>query len=174
MNNLDPDVAERPDDLIATADPLRALEHVAILQGTCETFAAAARRHVGGNIACSMASMARPVEALLELEQRGAVTFGYGNNIRAQAAHAGVKTAFDIPGLVPEYVRPLFCEGKRSFRSPALSGDSEDTHVMDTTCGRGISGGDSPGHLAWNHAADEAVHSATPVLAVRGPVPVAG
>jgi len=83
-------------------------------------------------IARSMQSMARHVEAMLALKQRGAVTFDYGNNIRAQAARAGVKNAFDIPGFVPEYVRPLFCEGKGPFRWVALSGDPEDIHVTDT------------------------------------------
>jgi urocanate hydratase len=82
-------------------------------------------------IARAMASMARHVEAMLALQQRGAVTFDYGNNIRAQAARAGVKNAFDIPGFVPEYVRPLFCEGKGPFRWAALSGDPEDIHVTD-------------------------------------------
>ena len=83
-------------------------------------------------IARAMQSMARHVEAMLALKQRGAVTFDYGNNIRAQAARAGVKNAFDIPGFVPEYVRPLFCEGKGPFRWVALSGDPEDIHVTDT------------------------------------------
>jgi len=82
-------------------------------------------------IARAMASMARHVEAMLALQRRGAVTFDYGNNIRAQAARAGVKNAFDIPGFVPEYVRPLFCEGKGPFRWAALSGDPEDIHVTD-------------------------------------------
>ncbi len=82
-------------------------------------------------IARAMASMARHVDAMLALQQRGAVTFDYGNNIRAQAARAGVKNAFDIPGFVPEYVRPLFCEGKGPFRWAALSGDPEDIHVTD-------------------------------------------
>jgi urocanate hydratase len=79
----------------------------------------------------SMQSMARHVEAMLAMKARGAVTFDYGNNIRAQAMHAGVKNAFDIPGFVPEYVRPLFCEGKGPFRWAALSGDPEDIHVTD-------------------------------------------
>ena len=68
----------------------------------------------------SMASMARHVEAMLALQARGAVTFDYGNNIRAQALRAGIENAFDIPGFVPEYVRPLFCEGKGPFRWAAL------------------------------------------------------
>jgi urocanate hydratase len=79
----------------------------------------------------SMASMARHVEAMLALKERGAVTFDYGNNIRAQARRAGVENAFDIPGFVPEYVRPLFCEGKGPFRWAALSGDPEDIRVTD-------------------------------------------
>jgi urocanate hydratase len=79
----------------------------------------------------SMQSMARHVDAMLALKTRGAVTFDYGNNIRAQATLAGVKNAFDIPGFVPEYVRPLFCEGKGPFRWAALSGDPDDIRVTD-------------------------------------------
>jgi urocanate hydratase len=79
----------------------------------------------------SMQSMARHVEAMLALKSRGAVTFDYGNNIRAQAMQAGVKKAFDIPGFVPEYVRPLFCEGKGPFRWVALSGDPDDIFATD-------------------------------------------
>ena len=82
-------------------------------------------------IARAMQSMARHVEAMLALKERGAVTFDYGNNIRTQAKRAGIKNAFDIPGFVPEYVRPLFCEGKGPFRWAALSGDPEDIHVTD-------------------------------------------
>jgi urocanate hydratase len=79
----------------------------------------------------SMASMARHVGAMLALRDRGAVTFDYGNNIRAQALAAGCENAFDIPGFVPEYVRPLFCEGKGPFRWAALSGDPDDIRVTD-------------------------------------------
>ena len=79
----------------------------------------------------SMASIACHVEAMLALRARGAVTFDYGNNIRAQAKRAGVENAFDIPGFVPEYVRPLFCEGKGPFRWAALSGDPDDIAVTD-------------------------------------------
>jgi urocanate hydratase len=78
-----------------------------------------------------MTSMARHVEAMLALKQRGAITFDYGNNIRAQAQRAGIENAFDIPGFVPEYVRPLFCEGKGPFRWAALSGDPDDIRVTD-------------------------------------------
>ncbi len=82
-------------------------------------------------VARSMAAMAAHVRAMLALRLRGAVTFDYGNNIRAQARLAGVANAFDIPGFVPEYIRPLFCEGKGPFRWAALSGDPEDIHVTD-------------------------------------------
>ena len=75
--------------------------------------------------------MAVHVEAMLALQKKGAVTFDYGNNIRAQAKKAGVENAFDIPGFVPEYIRPLFCEGKGPFRWVALSGDPEDIARTD-------------------------------------------
>jgi urocanate hydratase len=78
-----------------------------------------------------MQSMARHVEAMLTLQSRGAVTFDYGNNIRAQAQRAGVVRAFDIRGFVPEYVRPLFCEGQGPFRWAALSGDPDDIRITD-------------------------------------------
>jgi urocanate hydratase len=76
-------------------------------------------------------SIAVHVRAMLDLQKRGAVTFDYGNNIRAQAQKAGVKNAFDFPGFVPAYVRPLFCEGKGPFRWAALSGDPEDIRTTD-------------------------------------------
>ena len=79
----------------------------------------------------SMAAMARHVEAMIALRAKGAVTFDYGNNIRAQALKAGVSNAFAIPGFVVEYIRPLFCEGKGPFRWAALSGDPEDIRVTD-------------------------------------------
>jgi urocanate hydratase len=79
----------------------------------------------------SMAAMAAHVRAMLDLQARGAVTFDYGNNIRGQAQQAGVADAFEIPGFVPEYVRPLFCEGKGPFRWAALSGDPADIHATD-------------------------------------------
>src|SRR3989440_1577405 len=79
----------------------------------------------------SMQSMATHVEAMLALKKKGAVTFDYGNNIRAQAQKAGVKNAFDIPGFVPEYIRPLFCEGRGPFRCVALSGEPDDIARTD-------------------------------------------
>ncbi|MCD6401890.1 MAG: urocanate hydratase [Anaerolineales bacterium] len=71
------------------------------------------------------------VEAMLELQRRGAETFDYGNNIRQRAFDRGVKDAFDFPGFVPAYIRPLFCEGKGPFRWVALSGDPEDIYRTD-------------------------------------------
>ena len=79
----------------------------------------------------SIAAMGKHVTAMLELQKRGAIVFDYGNNIRAQAVKAGVGDAFSIPGFVPEYIRPLFCEGKGPFRWAALSGDPEDIRVTD-------------------------------------------
>jgi urocanate hydratase len=79
----------------------------------------------------SIAAMGVHVEAMLELQKRGAVTFDYGNNIRSYAKQAGVANAFDIPGFVPEYIRPLFCEGRGPFRWVALSGDPRDIHRTD-------------------------------------------
>ena len=79
----------------------------------------------------SMRSMGVHVEAMLALQKMGAITFDYGNNIRTQAKKAGVENAFDIPGFVPEYIRPLFCEGKGPFRWVALSGDPADIARTD-------------------------------------------
>jgi urocanate hydratase len=79
----------------------------------------------------SMQSMAVHVEAMLDLKRAGAVAFDYGNNIRKQALDAGCSDAFEIPGFVPEYIRPLFCEGKGPFRWVALSGSAEDIRKTD-------------------------------------------
>ena len=79
----------------------------------------------------SMQSMARQVEAMLEFQRRGAEVFDYGNNLRQRAYDFGVKDAFDFPGFVPAYIRPLFCEGKGPFRWVALSGDPEDIYRTD-------------------------------------------
>ena len=77
------------------------------------------------------ASMAAHVRAMLALQERGAVTFDYGNNLRGQAKSAGVPNAFEFPGFVPAYIRPLFCEGNGPFRWAALSGDPEDIRTTD-------------------------------------------
>ncbi len=84
---------------------------------------------------------------MLAIQKRGAVTFDYGNNVRTVAFDAGVTHAFDIPGFIPEYIRPLFCEGKGPFRWVALSGDPRDIARTDelvfelfrmtSTCGAG-------------------------------------
>jgi len=79
----------------------------------------------------SFQAMAEHVQAMLALKRMGAVTFDYGNNIRTQAKSAGVADAFEIPGFVPEYIRPMFCEGRGPFRWVALSGSPEDIHTTD-------------------------------------------
>ncbi len=76
-------------------------------------------------------SMYRHVELMLELQKRGAITFDYGNNIRARAQEKGLKNAFGFPGFVPAYIRPLFCEGKGPFRWAALSGEPSDIAMTD-------------------------------------------
>jgi urocanate hydratase len=79
----------------------------------------------------AMDSMSRHVEAMLEFQKRGSVVFDYGNNLRQRAKDNGVVNAFDYPGFVPAYIRPLFCEGKGPFRWVALSGDREDIYKTD-------------------------------------------
>ena len=79
----------------------------------------------------SIKSMGIHLQGLLDLKRLGAIVFDYGNNIRAQAKKAGIDNAFDIPGFVPEYIRPLFCEGKGPFRWVALSGDKNDIFKTD-------------------------------------------
>ena len=77
------------------------------------------------------ASIVMHVRAMLDFQKRGSVAFDYGNNIRTEARDAGVKEAFEIPGFVPEYIRPLFCEGMGPFRWVALSGETKDLHRTD-------------------------------------------
>jgi urocanate hydratase len=79
----------------------------------------------------SLQSMARHTEAMLEFQRRGAEVFDYGNNLRQRAYDQGVKDAFNFPGFVPAYIRPLFCQGKGPFRWVALSGDPEDIYATD-------------------------------------------
>lgn len=79
----------------------------------------------------SLAAMAKHVEGMLSLQRAGAIAFDYGNNIRAHAKNAGANDAFNIPGFVPEYIRPMFCEGRGPFRWVALSGDPEDIRRTD-------------------------------------------
>jgi urocanate hydratase len=82
-------------------------------------------------LAASTATAVRHVRAMLALQRRGAITFDYGNNVRTVAFDAGVTDAFEIPGFIPEYIRPLFCEGKGPFRWVALSGDPADIARTD-------------------------------------------
>ena len=84
-----------------------------------------------GYIECAKRGMADEVEAMLEMQRRGAEVFDYGNNLRTCAKEAGCERAFDIPGFVPQYVRELFCQGKGPFRWVALSGDPEDILATD-------------------------------------------
>jgi len=79
----------------------------------------------------SYEAMAKHVKLMLEMQQKGAITFDYGNNLRGRALEVGIDHAFDFPGFVPAYIRPLFCEGKGPFRWAALSGDPEDIRVTD-------------------------------------------
>ncbi|MCK4755861.1 urocanate hydratase, partial [candidate division WOR-3 bacterium] len=79
----------------------------------------------------ALESIARQMEAMLEMQEKGAIAFDYGNNIRGQAKKAGVDNPFSIPGFVPEYIRPLFCKGKGPFRWVALSGDKNDIYLTD-------------------------------------------
>lgn len=79
----------------------------------------------------AMDSMAKHVEAMLEFQRRGSIVFDYGNNLRQRAKDNGIANAFDYPGFVPAYIRPLFCEGKGPFRWVALSGDKEDIYKTD-------------------------------------------
>ena len=79
----------------------------------------------------SLASIAQHVQAMLDLKKLGAVTFDYGNNIRTFAHQAGIANAYDFPGFIPAYIRPLFCQGRGPFRWVALSGDPQDIAVTD-------------------------------------------
>lgn len=115
-------------DQTSAHDPLRgyiprgySLEAAAILRD----------KNPAEHIRVAKESMAHHVRGMLEMQKNGAVTFDYGNNIRAMAKEAGCANAFDIPGFVPEYIRPLFCLGSGPFRWVALSGDPEDIRVTD-------------------------------------------
>ncbi|MBP9086462.1 MAG: urocanate hydratase [Kofleriaceae bacterium] len=106
-------------------------------------------------VAKSRASMAVQVRAMLELKARGSHVFDYGNNLRAQAEIAGVTNAFDYPGFVPAYIRPLFCEGKGPFRWAALSGDPADIAVTDAVVLDEIK--DDPALARWMKMAQERI-----------------
>jgi urocanate hydratase len=93
--------------------------------------AALRERDPDAYLRASTATAVRHVNAMRELQRRGAAAFDYGNNLRTVAFDAGVSDAFEIPGFIPEYIRPLFCEGKGPFRWAALSGDPKDIHRTD-------------------------------------------
>ncbi len=103
----------------------------------------------------SMASMADHVRAMLAFQERGSIVFDYGNNLRQRAFDAGVENAFDFPGFVPAFIRPLFCEGKGPFRWAALSGDPKDIDVTDEIVAK-LFPDDEPLHR-WLHMARERV-----------------
>ncbi|HKW48827.1 MAG TPA: urocanate hydratase [Gemmatimonadaceae bacterium] len=98
---------------------------------TLEAAAELRRRDPAAYVTRSTASISEHVRAMLEMQRRGAIAFDYGNNIRTVALDNGVKDAFSIPGFVPEYIRPLFCQGKGPFRWVALSGDERDLARTD-------------------------------------------
>jgi urocanate hydratase len=104
----------------------------------------------------SLDSIATHVRAMLDLQRAGAVTFDYGNNIRRFAADRGVTDAFRIPGFVPEYIRPLFCEGRGPFRWVALSGEPSDIAATDKLICRLFSS--SPTLTRWISLAQQKVH----------------
>ncbi|MDQ3668628.1 MAG: urocanate hydratase [Acidobacteriota bacterium] len=115
-------------DQTSAHDPLNGYVPAGV---TLEEAAELRGQDAGAYVERSTYSMARHVEAMLALKRAGAVAFDYGNNIRKQALDAGCKDAFEIPGFVPEYIRPLFCEGKGPFRWVALSGDKSDIQKTD-------------------------------------------
>ena len=108
-----------------------------------------------GYVKLSLESMAVHVRAMLDLQRMGAVVFDYGNNIRQQAFGQGVTNAFDFPGFVPAYIRPLFCEGKGPFRWAALSGAPEDIYKIDDMVLREFAGNASV--VRWIKLARERV-----------------
>ncbi len=112
--------------------------------------------HPAGYEAQSRASVVRHVQAMLDLQANGAVTFDYGNNIRQAALDGGLEKAFDFPGFVPAFIRPLFCRGKGPFRWAALSGDAEDIYRSDQLAATLFP--DDGGLQRWLRLARERVH----------------
>src|SRR5690606_34267042 len=101
--------------------------------------------------ALAVEAMGKHVRLMLDFQEKGSFVFDYGNNIRAYAVEAGVKNAFDFPGFVPAYVRPLFCEGSGPFRWVALSGDEKDIAVTDEAIARAFP--ENAGLQTWLAAA---------------------
>eukprot|EP00052_Salpingoeca_macrocollata_P016222 m.130128 g.130128 ORF g.130128 m.130128 type:complete len:551 (-) comp19968_c0_seq1:178-1830(-) len=147
--NVTPDVVT---DQTSAHDPLNGY----LPQGwTLEKTAEMRKSHPDEVVQAAKKSMAVQVNAMLEMQRRGAAAVDYGNNIRAMAKEAGAERAFDIPGFVPEYIRPLFCEGIGPFRWVALSGDPEDIYKTDAKVKEMTAGND---HLHnWLHMARERI-----------------
>ncbi|MBX2977069.1 MAG: urocanate hydratase [Ignavibacteriaceae bacterium] len=107
-------------------------------------------------IKLSKQTILKHVEAMLEFQKRGSIVFDYGNNIRGEAKSNGLMNAFDIPGFVPEYIRPLFCDGKGPFRWAVLSGDPNDIYITDEAVKSAFP--DNKPLLKWLNMAKEKVH----------------
>lgn len=110
----------------------------------------------GNYIKLSKLTIVAHVEAMLEFKKRGSIVFDYGNNIRGEAKANGLENAFDIPGFVPEYIRPLFCDGKGPFRWVALSGNPEDIFVTDEAVKNAFP--ENKSLIRWIEMAQEKVH----------------
>ncbi|MFN9992956.1 MAG: urocanate hydratase, partial [Phycisphaerales bacterium] len=115
-------------DQTSAHDPLTGYVPVGMTCAEAEDYRKSSPEHY---VQLSMSAMRRHVEAMVTLQQRGAVTFDYGNNIRQRALDSGFTRAFDFPGFVPAYIRPQFCVGRGPFRWAALSGDPRDIFVTD-------------------------------------------
>ncbi len=133
-------------------DPLRGYVPTGL---NLEQAAALRESDPSGYIDRARESMKREIDAMLTMVERGAFACDYGNNIRAEAQHAGAERAFDIPGFVPAYIRPLFCEGKGPFRWVALSGDPKDIEVTDAAVKECVP--DDPALHRWLDLARERV-----------------
>lgn len=107
-------------------------------------------------IKLSQETIVAHLKAMLEFQKRGAITFDYGNNIRGEAKANGVENAFDIPGFVPEFIRPLFCDGKGPFRWVALSGDPKDIFVTDEAVKKAFP--ENKSLLNWIDKAQKLIH----------------
>jgi urocanate hydratase len=139
--------AIRPDlvtDQTAAHDPLRGYIPLGL---SLEEAADLRAEDAAGYVERAKASMAEQVSAMVSMRDRGAEVFDYGNNIRAFAREAGCARAFEIPGFVPAYLRPLFCAGKGPFRWAALSGDPADIEATDAAVLQAVPG--DPDLRAW-------------------------